>query len=90
MTSDAEFANEIAARGETIYREQIKDLVEDAHHGKFVIIDVDTGDYEIDKRDALASKRLLERRPEGVLYGIRIGFRAAYRMGWKYRLPDND
>ena len=69
---------EIAARAETIYREQIQPLIETVRKGSFVVIDVDTGDYEIGAGDATATRRLLDRRPNAVTYGIRVGHRAAY------------
>ena len=58
------------------------------HRGKFLILDVNTGDYEIDAEDLTASKRLLARRPEALLFGVRIGHRAAYRLvGMKQEYP---
>ena len=40
---------EIAARGEKIYQEQIKSLVYPAEKGKYLTIDVESGDYELDE-----------------------------------------
>ena len=48
---------EIEVSGETIYREKIKALVEPAENGKFVVIDVESGDYEIDEDALTASTR---------------------------------
>jgi hypothetical protein len=48
-----------------------------------VLIDVETGDYEIDREDLDATNRILARRPDAVLYGLRIGYPAAYRLGGK-------
>ena len=78
---------EITARGEAIYREQIRSLVEATERGKFAIIDIETGDYEIDTRDATATLKLLERRPDAVTYAVRIGYRAAYRIGGRRVTP---
>ena len=72
---------EIEVSGETIYREKIKALVEPAENGKFVVIDVESGDYEIDEDALTASTRLRERRPHGVNYGIRVGYRTAFSLG---------
>jgi 2,3-bisphosphoglycerate-independent phosphoglycerate mutase len=72
---------EITGLGETIYQERIKHLVEPTEKGKFLVIDVESGDYEIDSNDATASRRLLERRPDAVIYGLRVGYRAAYSLG---------
>ena len=41
---------DIAARGEAIYREQIQPQVESVPKGSFVVIDIESGDYEIDCR----------------------------------------
>ena len=81
MASQAYRPGEFSARGEAIYREKIRSLVEPQEHGKFVVIDVETGDYELDANDATATKRLQKRRPEAVIYGLRVGYRAAYSFG---------
>lgn len=81
---------EIPARGEAIYRERIQQLVEPAKKGSFVVIDVETGDYEVDAGDAAATRRLLDRRPNAVTYGIRVGYRAAYSHVGGFRVPKAD
>ena len=78
---------EITARGEAIYREQIRSLVETTEKGKFAIIDIETGDYEIDTKDATATLKLLERRPDAITYAVRIGYRTAYRIGSRRLMP---
>jgi hypothetical protein len=75
---------EIVRRGEEIYEREIRSKVEEANRGKFLILDVQTGAYEIDEDDLAASERLLDRHPDAELYGLRIGFPAAYRMGIPY------
>lgn len=74
-------AEEVARRGEAIYEQQIRPKVEGEHHGKFVVVDIETGAYEIDEDDLAATKRMLAKRPEAVLYGVRIGHPTAYRIG---------
>jgi hypothetical protein len=80
-------AEEVAARGEAIYEQQIRAKVEAAHKGQFVVIDIETGDYEIDADDLAATKRALAKRPTAVLYGLRIGYPAAYRLGGRFMVP---
>lgn len=41
---------EIAFLGEAIYRKKIKSLVEPTEFGKFMVIYVESGDYEIDEK----------------------------------------
>ena len=71
---------QIGQRGQALYDQQIRAQVEQDHRGKFLILDVNTGDYEIDAEDLTASERLLARRPDAALFGVRIGHRAAYRL----------
>jgi hypothetical protein len=72
---------EVESRGEAIYEQQIRPKVETQHKGKFLVLDVETGEYEIDDEDLAATKRILAKRPDAVFYGLRIGYPAAYRLG---------
>jgi hypothetical protein len=72
---------EIARRGREVYEREIRREVEPEHRGRFLVLDVESGDYEIADDDLDASERLLERRPDALLYGLRIGEGAAYRIG---------
>jgi hypothetical protein len=74
-------AEEIGRRGQEIYDRQIRSQVETGNRGKFLVLDVETGAYEMDADDLTASKRLLARLPEALLYGMRIGYPTAYRLG---------
>jgi hypothetical protein len=78
---------EVAQRGEAIYERQIRARVEPEHRGQFVVIDIETGDYELDADDLVATKRALAKRSEAVLYGLRIGSPAAYRLGGGVTVP---
>ena len=80
---------EITTLGEAIYREQVQPQVGPVEKGKFVVIDVETGDFEVDLYDAAATRRLLKRRPDAVTYGVRVGYRAAYRHAGGFRTPDS-
>ena len=75
---------EVAARGEALYAQRIRSQVEDANQGKFVVMDIETGDFELDADDLSATKRALAKRPGAVLYGLRIGSPAAYRLGGRF------
>ncbi len=72
---------EIDALGEKIYREQIKSQLAPSEKGKFVLIDIESGDYEIDEDYITASDRLWERRPDTVGYGVKVGYKAAFHFG---------
>jgi hypothetical protein len=74
-------ADEITRRGQEIYDRQIRDRVKPQHIGKFLVVDIDTGDYEIDTDSLAASDRVLARHPNGTLYYVRIGYPVAHRLG---------
>ncbi len=76
---------EIAARGQALYDTTIRPQVETGNKGRFVILDIDSGEYEIDDEDLFASDRLLARKPDAILYGVRVGYAAAYRLGGRMR-----
>ena len=82
MAIDQEAARTFSERGKKIYEETIKPHIDvEKEKGKFVVIDVETGDYEIDKRDAVATRRLFDRHPNAVTHAVRVGFPTAYRFG---------
>ncbi len=78
---------DVVARGKEIYQKQIQDKVEPVHNGKFLSVDIETGDYEIGTDDLSPSMQILAKRPDAVIYSLRIGFQAAHRMGFKITSP---
>ena len=62
-----------------IYGRQIRDKVETKHKGEFLVIDIETGEYEMNADDLVATKRLLAKHPDAVIY--QIGSPTAYRIG---------
>lgn len=81
---------EVTELGKAIYKEKIKHLVEPAEKGKFIVIDVESGDYEIDEEHIPASARLRARRPNAVTYAGRVGYSAAYDLSGSLWLTKND
>ena len=72
---------EVCDRGEKIYDERIKSLVEPQEIGKFIVIDIESGDYEISEDMLEASDRLQKRRPDSVQFGAMVGYESAYLIG---------
>ena len=70
--------DEVCDRGAAIYAAQIKARVEPQENGKFIVIDIESGDYEIAEDMLAASHRLRERRPDSVRFGGMVGSPAAY------------
>ena len=78
---------EIADLGEKIYREKIRPTLTEADIGKFVHIDVNSGEYEIDDDDISGDMKLSERVRDAKIYGMRVGYSAAYFLGGHYEEP---
>ena len=74
-------AEEVGRRGQALYDQEIRDKVEAKHRGRFLVLDITTGEYEIDDSDLIASKRAMTKNPDAVLYGVRVGYPVAYRLG---------
>ena len=72
---------EVAGRGRAIYEDRLRSELEATSSGKFIVIDIESGDFEVADEDLDASEMLLLRRPNAILYGTRVGERAAYRLG---------
>jgi hypothetical protein len=77
---------EIARRGREIYDSDIRPRVESDNTGRFLVVDVLSGAFEIADTDRLASDQLKARRPDAVVYGVRIGHQTAYRIGGRSRI----
>lgn len=73
---------EIVRRGRDIYERDIRAKLEPEHDGEFLVVDVTTGSYEVGESDvAVSDLALLQKNPDAVLYLMRVGRRAAYRIG---------
>jgi hypothetical protein len=72
---------EFAERGDAIYEQEIRPKLRAADQGKFVAIDIDTHDYEIDPDQLTACDRLRERVPNAQIWMVRIGSRSVHRFG---------
>lgn len=73
---------EVARRAKQLYEREIRQQVETEENiGKMVIIDIETGDYEVDRTGLQASRSLSKKHPNARLFGIRIGYNVAVSFG---------
>jgi hypothetical protein len=72
---------EFARRGDELYEHEIYPHLKAEDEGKFVVIDLDTGAYEVDKDELAASDRLLARHPQAQMWLVRVGSRYVRRFG---------
>jgi hypothetical protein len=76
------FSNEeIARRGGEIYATRLRDQFEPLYRDRIVVMDIETGEYEIDDDALAASKRALAKHPGAAIYGLRVGSRFMYEFG---------
>jgi hypothetical protein len=76
---------EIARRGDEIYERDILPRLHREDEGKLVLIDIETGDYEMNSDEIAASDRLLVRRPDAQVWMRRVGSRYTRRFGPRHR-----
>jgi hypothetical protein len=74
-------AQEVTRRGREIYERRIRSEVDPEHEGRFLAVDVESGEYALADNELEAFDRALEKKPEGVLYLLRVGRPAAHRIG---------
>lgn len=72
-------------RGDDIYETQVRYQVEEGNHGKIVAIEIETGDFEVDKSEIAACDRLETRHPDAHNWIVRIGSRHVRRFGGRTR-----
>jgi hypothetical protein len=73
---------EIGRRGEEIYEQHLRALVETEENiGKIISIDIETGDYEIDDDLIVSGRRIQARHADAAMYAKRIGYDAVYAIG---------
>lgn len=72
---------EFARRGDEIYETKVRRALKEGDRGKIVAIDVNTGEWEIDKNEMVAASRLEERLPNAQIWIVRVGSRYVRRFG---------
>jgi hypothetical protein len=81
QTTDAPMSpDDVARAGAEVYQQRIRPSLQPVDEGKFVAIDVLTGDFELDVDDYQAVARLRSRRPTANVWLERAGHPTAYVM----------
>lgn len=82
MSISSQERHALVEQGEQLFAECIAPKLGPEADGQFVVIDVPSGDFEIDAEDLIATKRLLAKHADGrFFYGLRVGYPAAYSFG---------
>lgn len=72
---------EFARRGDAIYEKDILPKLTAKDVGKFLAIDIETGEYEIAASEMRAGNKLRARLPEAQIWMVRIGYAATHSFG---------
>jgi hypothetical protein len=80
-------SEEIARRGQALYEERLRAKVDPRDRGKFLVLDIETGEHELDVDELAALRRAKRKNADAVLYILRIGYPVAYRIGRSFGRP---
>lgn len=69
----------VVTKGETIYATQLKALLEPAHLGEYLAIEVDSGDHFLGHTLVEAGEKAQAKHPDKIFHFIRIGSPVARR-----------
>ena len=73
---------EISALGKLIYRQKIRHLMTEDDIGRFVYVDVYSGEYEVAENMLDATHKLRKRVPDARGFMVRVGYSAPVFLGW--------
>ncbi len=71
---------EIARKGEEIYQKELKEKLEKEYIGKFVAIEVESGEYFLGETQMEATTKARKKFPDKITYLVKIGFPAVITM----------
>lgn len=72
---------EFARRGDAIYEKDILPKLTAKDVGKFLAIDIETGEYEMAADEMRAGDKLCARLPDAQIWMVRIGYAATRSFG---------
>ena len=81
MSTTKRTLEQLADLGGEIFDRQVRPALRPEDDGKFVAIDVETGDYEMDEDDYTAIARMRLRRPAADVWLMRAGYPTTCRIG---------
>jgi hypothetical protein len=80
---------EFARRGDAIYEKDILPKLTAKDVGKFLAIDIETGQHELAADEMKAGDRLRRRLPEAQIWMVRIGYASTRRFGGRQLRQDS-
>lgn len=71
---------ELARQGKDYYRHTLRAKLEPEHNGEYLVLDVETGEYELDGDELAALRRARAKKPRTVFYILRVGYPTVGRI----------
>ena len=72
---------EFARRGDALVESKVRPHLKVADMDKFVAIDIETGEYELDQNEMKAADRLQKRVPEAQIWLVHVTTGCLHRFG---------
>lgn len=73
--------DQVAAKGEEIYQEKLKTMLEPSNNGKFVAIEVVSGEHFVGSTILEAVALARKKYPNRLLHTIKVGYEGVYKLG---------
>ena len=72
---------QVAEKGEKVYQEQLKKKLEPKFKGRFVAIEVNSGEYFMGDSLLQSLQKARAKYPDRLFHTIRIGYEGVFKMG---------
>ncbi|MFH1049148.1 MAG: hypothetical protein V1732_05805 [Patescibacteria group bacterium] len=72
---------QVSQKGEEIYKNKLKSVLEPKENGKFVAIEVVSGDYFLGDTILEALEKGRKKYPDRLLHTIKVGYQGVFKMG---------
>src|SRR5438552_17349122 len=72
---------EFARRGDALVESKVRPHLTSADEDKFVAVDIETGEYELDKNEMKAADRLRRRIPDPQIWLVHVSLGYLHRFG---------
>lgn len=77
----SEQSQQIAVKAKALYEANYRSQLEESHHGQFVCIEPESGDYFLGRTFDDAVNKAIDAHPDRLTYTLRIGHAAALHLG---------
>ena len=74
-------AGAVAAKARELYDNRLRDSLEQKHHGEFVCIEPESGDFFLGVSFDDAVNQAIDAHPDRLTHTLRVGFPAALHLG---------